>query len=135
MKVLRKNVYYGSKCVCTKYSSEMYGGSPDCFIGGTEIEGSPISQEDIFVKVGPDDYREINDLYNASKKLLHIAPKSVVIKLAMQKYSTNPRNVGELYVNDLKHMFTIAEDEKIDIKDLLFIANNKGLQGFIDINN
>ena len=124
MKVLRKNVYWGTKSICTKHSCEIIGGSADCFIGRTEIKGDPIARDVVLIKVGPGDYREATDLYEASKNFLPL-PKSAILKIAMPKYDTTPRGVGELYVEDLKRThYTCNEKDKIDLKELVLLAKN-----------
>ena len=124
MKVLKKNVYWGTKSICTKHSSEIIGGSADCFIGATEIKGDPIARDVVLIKVGPGDYREATDLYEASKTFLPL-PKSAILKIAMPKYNTRPRCVGEYYVEDLKRTYyTCGEKDKIDLKELVLLSIN-----------
>lgn len=124
MKVLKKNVYWGTKSICTKYSSEIIGGSADCFIGATEIEGDPIARDVVLIKVGPGDYREATDLYDASKTFIPM-PKSAVLKVAMPRYDTKPRGVGEYFVEDLKRTYyTCNEKDKIELKELVLLAKN-----------
>lgn len=126
MKILKKNVYWGTKAICTKHSTEMIGGSADCFIGGTTIEGDPIAYDVVLIKVGSNDYREATDLFKASKGLLPLVPKSAVLKIAMPKYDTRPRGIGEIYVKDLKRMYYTCTDEKekIDLKELVLLSKN-----------
>ena len=122
MKVLKKNVYWGTKSICTKYSSEIIGGSADCFIGGTEILDDDLEKNVLFIKVGNDDYREAKDLLEASKKLLPLVPKSAVLKIAMPKYDRSPRGVGDIFVKDL-HRFFVADDTDKTKIDLEFAIN------------
>ncbi len=124
MKVLKKNVYWGTKSICTKHSSEIIGDSADCFIGATEIEGKPIARDVVLIKVGANDYRAATDLYNASKTFLPL-PKSAILKIAMPKYDTRPRGVGDLYVENLERTYyTCNEKDKIDLKELVLLSVN-----------
>lgn len=136
MKVLKKNVYWGTKSICTKHSSEIIGGSADCFIGGTTIEGDPVARDVVLIKVGPNDYREATDLYEASKTFLPL-PKSAILKIAMPRYDTKPRGVGELYVEDLKAMYCFInkkdEKEKVSLEELALIAKSELLKGTVKL--
>ncbi|MBQ9795457.1 MAG: hypothetical protein IJW36_00650 [Clostridia bacterium] len=52
-------------------------------------------------------------------------PKSAVLKVAMPRYDTKPRGVGDLYVEDLKRAYyTCNEKDKIDLKELVLLAKN-----------
>ena len=118
MKVLKKNVYTAKICVCTKHCTEVIGVFGDSTIGHTTIEDDVMNSEELFIKVGIDDYRQARDLYNASKGILPLS-KSAILNKPMTNFETRPNGVGDFFLKDLKPVYHFVNDEKIDLADVL----------------
>ena len=121
MKVLRKNVYLATKSICTSFATETLDGPFSNYIA------KPLGCDIVLVKVGEDDYREATDLYEASNKLSPLAPKSAVLKVLMPKYGTEPINVGDIFVTNLRKIYTVDENNisKVDLKELDELSKNR----------
>ena len=133
MKVLKKNVYTAKICVCTKHCTEVIGVFGDSTIGHTTIEDDVMNSEELFIKVGIDDYRQARDLYNASKGIVPL-PKSVILNKPMTSFDTKPNGVSDLFLKDLRPVYHFVNDEKIDLADVIIDyyekkseENNKGV--------
>ena len=104
MKVLEKNVYTAKICVCTEHTTTASGTWGTGMHGSTIIKDDVINNEEIFVKVGENDYRQARDLYQASKEF-PLLPKFLITKTAMEHFTIEPKTAGNLFIKDIKHVY------------------------------
>ena len=130
MKILKKNIYLGTKCLCKKYSNEITAIIGDMQVGHTVFDSTDIEKNVIFVKVGENDFRKAEDIYNETNgPLSFLITKEMLCNIDMPKYSTSPSCAGDIYVKDLNPLFNVSNNskEKISLKELIntyFKENN-----------
>ena len=123
MKIKKKDIYYGTKCLCTKFISEIHGGVADCFVGSESYEKTELQHNMVFVKMGDNDYRTPEDLYKVANGFSCMLPKTAISKISMPVFKKEPKNAGDYFVKDLKPYFgTIEAEDKISLKELVSLV-------------
>lgn len=125
MKIKKKDVYYGTKCLCTKYITEINGGFGGCFVGSESYKDQELERDVVFVKMGENDYRTPEDLYSVAHGIFSLMSKETLSKISMPIFLKHPRTAGDYFVKDLEPYFGNLEAEgKIDLKNLVSMVKS-----------
>lgn len=113
MKIYGKQVFIGSKKLCTEYTSKIIGGFSDCYIGNFEFKGKDIEKDIIFIKDKNGYLIDIKDIEGTGFLALNCYG-------AVTRYKTEPHRAGDYYIGDLKPYMSELDQEIIfDLKTLL----------------
>ncbi len=129
MKVLKKNVYTGAICVCTEFSTKTQGRWGEGMIAHREMKFDVLNNEEVFIKVGDNDFRQARDLYHAASKSKIPLPKIFIVNSPMQIFKKCPDNAGHLFINNPGLFYPLAkDDEKIELADVMIDFLNRQAQ-------
>ena len=122
MKIYGKQVYVGTKKICTEYTSKLIGGTEDLHIGTNDYKGTPIEENLIFIQDKHGYFVDINSIDGNGFLALNIYG-------AVQRYTQSPHRAGDVYVDNLKKYLPIYDHETLyDVKELVErLKNNKGI--------
>lgn len=114
MKVLKENVFIGKKCFLSKETTK------------GEIKYEILEDSHIFIKIGENEFCEIEDLYEVSKGLRTVLNKNSTLDDLPIRYSDIPTQPCKIFVKDLKPFFKgiQSKDEAISVKKLIQLAKN-----------
>lgn len=122
MKIYGKQVFIGTKKLCTEYTSKIIGGSSDCHIGSYEYKGTPLESNVIFIQDKYGYYVDINDIDGGGFLALHCYGAAL-------RYKNHPNDAADIYVDELKPYLPTYDQEKLfEVKNLIYsLKNNKGI--------
>ena len=113
MKIYGKQVFIGSKKLCTEYTSKIIGRFSDCSVGNYEFKGEDIEKDIIFIQDKKGYLINIKDIEGTGFLALNCYG-------AATRYKSEPNYAGEYYIGDLKPYMSEAEQEILfDLKTLI----------------
>lgn len=122
MKILGRDVVFGTKKICKEYTTKANGTFDDCIVSCKEYKGDNIERNVIFIRDKKGYYIELKDLET-------FPTLSLICYGAAPRWKTSPNSAGDCYVADIKPYFSAYDQEKLyEIKTLIKSLQNYDLE-------
>lgn len=116
MKIYGKQVFVGTKKLCTEYTSKIIGGFSDCYVGSKEYKGEPLETNVIFIQDKNGYYVDLEDAKS-------FPTLSLICFGAAHRWKNSPNRAGDEYIDNIKPYFDskVNQEKLFDVKTLLKI--------------